>query len=196
MNCKIGGMTSFLLAHRYISTGRAIALLQASAVASDVTIKFYVYVNCLHWRYCKNLFSGEKKEINIPRCCLLKILISMLSIMDKYGKELTLAMLNKNANSTSNCQPVRVLDPNCWYKFTYWMAEANWSGSSLFAKAGYIWVQQDKGECFPIFRVDMVYKKWLNTDLRCNRYFEIWSVLELWRQWTISTSVLKSGMIK
>ena len=24
-------------------------------------------------------------------------------------------------------------------------SEANWSGSALFAKAGYIWVQQDKG---------------------------------------------------
>ena len=24
--------------------------------------------------------------------------------------------------------------------------EANWSGSPLFAKAGYIWVQQDKGK--------------------------------------------------
>ena len=24
-------------------------------------------------------------------------------------------------------------------------SEANWSGSTLFAKAGYIWVQQDKG---------------------------------------------------
>ena len=23
--------------------------------------------------------------------------------------------------------------------------EANWSGSTLFEKAGYIWVQQDKG---------------------------------------------------
>ena len=23
--------------------------------------------------------------------------------------------------------------------------EANWSGSTLFAKAGHIWVQQDKG---------------------------------------------------
>ena len=41
-------------------------------------------------------------------------------------------------------------------KFVYLMAnsadpdkltssEANWSGSTLFAKAGYIWVQQDKG---------------------------------------------------
>ena len=24
-------------------------------------------------------------------------------------------------------------------------SSANWSGSALFAKAGYIWVQQDKG---------------------------------------------------
>ena len=24
-------------------------------------------------------------------------------------------------------------------------SEANWSGATLFAKAGYIWVQQDKG---------------------------------------------------
>ena len=24
-------------------------------------------------------------------------------------------------------------------------SEANWSGSTLFAKAGYIWVQQEKG---------------------------------------------------
>ena len=44
---------------------------------------------------------------------------------------------------------------DCFYKFTYLMAnsaetdqlsseEVNWSGSTLFAKAGYIWVQQDK----------------------------------------------------
>ena len=43
-----------------------------------------------------------------------------------------------------------------WYKFMYLTinsadpdqlvsSEANWSGSTLFAKAGYIWVQQDKG---------------------------------------------------
>ena len=28
--------------------------------------------------------------------------------------------------------------------------EANWSGSTLFAKAGYIWVQQDKGTILDI----------------------------------------------
>ena len=47
-------------------------------------------------------------------------------------------------------------DPCCLYKFAYWMtnsadpdqlasSEANWSGSTLFSKAGYIWVQHDKG---------------------------------------------------
>ena len=32
--------------------------------------------------------------------------------------------------------------------------EANWSGSTLFAKAGYIWVQQDQGE-----EVNLIRKK-------------------------------------
>ena len=30
-------------------------------------------------------------------------------------------------------------------------SEANWSGSTLFAKAGYIWVQQDKVCQFYLF---------------------------------------------
>ena len=68
--------------------------------------------------------------------------------------ELTLVLLNKDATTTSNFQPVRLLDPDCCYTFTFLMAnsadpdqlaEANWSGSTLFAKAGYIQVQQDKG---------------------------------------------------
>ena len=48
---------------------------------------------------------------------------------------------------TSNFQPIRLLDLVCCYKFTYLMAnsadpdqlassEANWSGSTLFAKQG------------------------------------------------------------
>ena len=55
----------------------------------------------------------------------------------------------------SNFQQIRLFDPGCWYKVTYKMtnsadpdelasSEANWSGSTLFAKAGYIWVQLDK----------------------------------------------------
>ena len=50
-----------------------------------------------------------------------------------------------DATPTSNLQPIRWSDPDCWYKFKYWMAnsadseklassEANWSGSTLFAK--------------------------------------------------------------
>ena len=47
-------------------------------------------------------------------------------------------------------------NPGFWYKSTYWMtnyadpdqlasSEANWSGSTLFVKAGHIWVQQHQG---------------------------------------------------
>ena len=67
-----------------------------------------------------------------------------------------LVMLNKLRchTATSDFQPIRLLDPDCWYKFSNLMAnsadpdqlassEANWSGSTLFAKAGYIQVQQD-----------------------------------------------------
>ena len=46
-------------------------------------------------------------------------------------------MLNKlRCHTTFNFQPIRLLDPGCWYKFTYWMTNsvdpdqlANWSGS-------------------------------------------------------------------
>ena len=65
---------------------------------------------------------------------------------------LTLVMLNKDAMPSFNFQPIRLLDPGCWYKFTYLKTnsadpdqlaseEANWSGSTLFAKAGHIQVQ-------------------------------------------------------
>ena len=64
--------------------------------------------------------------------------------------------INYDTMPTSNFQPIRLLDPDCCYKFTDLMAnsadpdqlaseEANWSGSTLFAMAGYIRVQQDKG---------------------------------------------------
>ena len=33
-------------------------------------------------------------------------------------------------------------------------SEANWSGSTLFSKVGYIWVQQDKG--FKILNVNIL----------------------------------------
>ena len=57
--------------------------------------------------------------------------------------------INKDAKPTSNFQPIRLLDPDCCYEFTYLIAnsadpdqqassEANWFGSTLFAKAGYI----------------------------------------------------------
>ena len=50
----------------------------------------------------------------------------------------------------SNFQLVRLFDPDCWCKFTYWMTnsavlEANWSWFTLFEKAVYIRIQQGKG---------------------------------------------------
>ena len=54
---------------------------------------------------------------------------------------------------TSSFQPIRLLDLDCSYKFTYLMAnnadpdqlsssEANWSGSTLFAKKGQVMVSK------------------------------------------------------
>ena len=37
---------------------------------------------------------------------------------------LTLVLLNKDATPTSNFQPIRLLDPDCCYKFAYLMANS------------------------------------------------------------------------
>ena len=80
-----------------------------------------------------------------------------ISLPENWTSALTLVMLNKlRSHIHFNFQPIRLLDQGCWYRFTYWMtnsadpdqlasSEANWSGSILFAKTGYIRVQQDKG---------------------------------------------------
>ena len=71
---------------------------------------------------------------------------------------LTLVILNKLRCHTHFCQPIKLLDQDCLYKFTYlWTysadpdqlssSEVSWSGSALFAKAGHIWVQQGQRKC-------------------------------------------------
>ena len=40
------------------------------------------------------------------------------------GKMLTLVLLNKEATPISNFQPIRLLDPDCCYKFIYIMANS------------------------------------------------------------------------
>ena len=53
--------------------------------------------------------------------------------------------INWEATPISNCQPVRLLNPDCCYKYKYWItncrsrSEANWSGSTRFAKTIIIW---------------------------------------------------------
>ena len=84
----------------------------------------------------------------------------LLSVKKKAGSKLfpkyALVMLNKSRYHPASFQPIRLLTPACWYKFTYVMTHsvepdqsassvANWSGSTLFAKAVYIRVQQEKG---------------------------------------------------
>ena len=44
-------------------------------------------------------------------------------------------------------------------------SEANWSGSTLFAKAGYILVQQDKGYGVQILRAGTVRPHWVKMEL-------------------------------
>ena len=72
-----------------------------------------------------------------------------------YIYNFTLVLLNADATPTSHFQPIRLLDQDFYYKFTYLIAnsadpdqlassEANWSESTLSAKAEYIRVQQDK----------------------------------------------------
>ena len=92
----------------------------------------------------------------VSKCRQLKFLPSILSVISAEGKLMALVKVFSintcPAEPFSNFQPIRLLDPDCWYKFTYWMAnsadpdqlassEANWSGSTLFAKAVYIRVQ-------------------------------------------------------
>ena len=57
--------------------------------------------------------------------------------------KLTFVLLNK---LRCHALLIRLLDPDCWYKFTYWISWLLRSGCTLLAKAGYIQVQQDKGE--------------------------------------------------
>ena len=63
-------------------------------------------------------------------------------------------------------------------------SEANWSGSTLFAKAGYIRVQQDKGKCYKHMSRPTAYwlnQNWLWTN---NIYWFIITSYTLVQSWT------------
>ena len=90
---------------------------------------------------------------NFSLHCLLLIQQNFhISIMDVFKFYDKYVSLNDDATPISNFQPIRLFDLDCRYKFTYLMAnsadpdqlassKANWSGSTLFAKAGHIQVQ-------------------------------------------------------
>ena len=64
----------------------------------------------------------------------LSIFVGLSSCISSFSTEpllpliylfLTLVLLNKlNATPTSNFQPIRLLDPDCGYKFAYLMANS------------------------------------------------------------------------
>ena len=73
---------------------------------------------------------------------------------------------------TSNFQPVRLLDPDCCYKFAYLMAnsadpdqlaseEANWPGSTLFAKQGISGLIRTGVKAYPLLSIPIFV--WVNT---------------------------------
>ena len=129
-----GWFESWLGAHirKYVSHVVAPILLRIS------------WQNCVHLR-------------GFPQLSCTREATSMDSCSTSCISTLSLVLLNKlRCHAPSNFQPIRLLDPDCCYKFTDLMAnsadpdqlassEANWSGSTLFVKPGYIRVQQDKG---------------------------------------------------
>ena len=97
----------------------------------------------LYMQASDNMHKGENLTIEHQR--------------SRSSSTLTFVLLNKlRCHAHFKFSANQILDPDCCYKFTYFMAnsadpdqlassEANWSGSTMFAKAGYIRVQQDKG---------------------------------------------------
>ena len=56
-------------------------------------------------------------------------------------------------------------------------SEANWSGSTLFVKAGYIWVQQDKGYNSRIIFSRFPYKTYVEaTSEEYPEYKFLWEI--------------------
>ena len=112
---------------------------------------FNIYLGTLrmlmHWEnmfdhyYCTEKKKTEKKNATF-RIISCTFLFRLFTDVSRTQFPRTMLVLGPGF------QPVILLDPDCWYKFTYLMAnsadpEANWSGYTLFAKAGHIRVQQD-----------------------------------------------------
>ena len=100
-----------------------------------------------YWYQAPTIWNMLTRE---PSFSLRMVKVSSFSRLKENGYTwLTLVLLIKLRRSTptTNFQPIRLFDQGFLYKFTYLMAnsadpdqlassEANWSGSTLFAKAG------------------------------------------------------------
>ena len=69
------------------------------------------------WPLNKELYRYSLVEKSAISGAILHVLIKWI-----WENLLTLVMLNKL--TTSSFQPIRLLDPGCWYKFTYIMANS------------------------------------------------------------------------
>ena len=101
------------------------------------------------WMKCQILFPGKNKKKHEMHSIKVRKVISTVRNEMKLS---TLVMLNKDATPTSNFQPIRLFNPDCWYKVTYWMTNCSdpeliWIYTVCKSRVylGYIQVQQDKG---------------------------------------------------
>ena len=151
------GTFSHMVAHIFSwkKLGKKIAYIQISSLelflSSSLWYSLYMYevYQCLEtlWtprpenhiypKYCNTL---------IPFCTCAKIWTFILTLV--MLNKLTLVLLNKlrchthfkfSANQITWSRLLLLI-----HIYTYTL-EAIWSGSTLFAKTGYIWTQQDKG---------------------------------------------------
>ena len=147
--------------------------------------KEFAFISNLRFISRKNAMLSWVAYKNITSGPVGAKITKNVQIIASFLQPLTLVMLNKlSCHIHFQIQPVRLLDPSCWYKFTYLMInsaeqaqqahsikmtsyqrrshhvastlirrhfnvvcllgdqlaseETNWSGSTLFAKAGHI----------------------------------------------------------
>ena len=95
---------------------------------------------------CQSQFSNKGKK-NILKCCLLRLVPSMLSFKHEHvgghvSANLAVNLKTLLATPISDYQPIRLQHIMFLFKFTNWMTNsvdpAIWSASTLFAKSGVV----------------------------------------------------------
>ena len=112
--------------------------------------RLLIQIHTLNDRQCRSRSVVLQKPTDLDLHCMQR------QDMSKFSR--TRAIIS-TVNIYCNYFNSHIYYPGCWYKFTYWMtdsadpdplffscsSEANWSGSTLYAKTGHVQVQQDQG---------------------------------------------------